>query len=348
MTWPETIMAELRKCTDCGLCLAACPTFAVSRAEGDSPRGRTHLITTLLAGGSADQTASAHLSSCIECAACHSPCPTGVKFATARRTHRVATDRLDRSAFERRVAQLADAIARDPGAGLTVRAVRSLLADTNRDSAWHGPLDGGVLALTGTMLRLAAPKMVDRLEATLAACVPDLIHDPQLSSALDRASGLLLDVGLSAEHDRAVACIDEVIAARRYERLTIAVFDVLATRLAREALPPQLRVVPAPTAFATTLPGRSPLESAVRAYFGDDPAVAEFSAGSDLDIPAEARAASAPVLLTSGALAAVHDCVEAKRRWLRGRPLITPDSRDLVRLPDSRHVADLMSYGGSP
>ena len=32
--------AVLRRCTHCGFCLPACPTYAVLRDERDSPRGR--------------------------------------------------------------------------------------------------------------------------------------------------------------------------------------------------------------------------------------------------------------------------------------------------------------------
>src|SRR5436190_9600292 len=71
MTPIDVITGELRKCTDCGLCLAACPTFTTSRTEGDSPRGRIHLIASLLASGTASPVAVAHLSNCIECSACH-------------------------------------------------------------------------------------------------------------------------------------------------------------------------------------------------------------------------------------------------------------------------------------
>ena len=92
MNWTDTVVGELRKCTDCGLCLAACPTFAETRDEGDSPRGRLHLIASLLDGAAADPVASAHLAGCIECSACHEPCPTGVDFVLARRTQRTATE----------------------------------------------------------------------------------------------------------------------------------------------------------------------------------------------------------------------------------------------------------------
>jgi NAD-dependent dihydropyrimidine dehydrogenase PreA subunit len=345
MTWIDTVAGELRKCTDCGLCLAACPTFAASRAEGDSPRGRIHLIASLLAGESVDPVASTHLSGCIECSACYTPCPTGVRFAAARQAHRVATDSLDRQAFERRVAELADVIARDPGADLTVRSVRALLAETGPDPARCGPLDGGVLALTGTMLRFAAPNVVDRLEAALAERIPALVQDPPLASALDRASGLLRDVGLSTEHNRAVAQVAEVIADRRYKRLTVAVFDLLSLRLAGEAVSPQVRIVPAPTVLPLTFAIPMAPDSALCVGFDDAVGGAEVVARPG-DVPREIRPASAPVLLAASALTAVHELVEAKRAWLQGRPLVTPDSRDLVRFPGSRHMADLMASGG--
>jgi hypothetical protein len=238
--------------------------------------------------------------------------------------------------------RLADLIALDPGADITVRAVQSLLldADFEQDSPWQGPVDGGVLALTGTMLRLAAPDIADRLDATLNELFPGLVHDPRLSSALDRASGLLKDVGLVAEHDQAVAQVDKIVANRRYEQITVAVFDLLNLRLAREALPPQVRVVAAPTAFARSL-SFSHRGSAVRAGFHDP-----FRESEPDDIPVEFHPASAPVLLSPGALTAVRRCVGAKHKWLGGRLLITADSRDLVRFPSARHIAGLLAPGG--
>ncbi|WP_154676372.1 (Fe-S)-binding protein [Amycolatopsis benzoatilytica] len=61
VTWEDTVESELRKCTDCGLCLSSCPTFAVTRAEGDSPRGRVHLLDLALGGAQPDETWANHL-----------------------------------------------------------------------------------------------------------------------------------------------------------------------------------------------------------------------------------------------------------------------------------------------
>jgi len=346
MTWVDIVHDELRKCTNCGLCLAACPTFAASRDEGDSPRGRVHLIASMLAGSHADPASSAHLSGCIECAACHPPCPTGVRFAVARRAHRSATESLDRSGFERRASKLADLIAHDPGADLTVRGVRELLDNTDSRPIQRGPRIGGVLALPGPLLRLAAPDVVIRLNAALAERTQVLVQDSDLSSALDRANGLLRDVGLTAEHDQAVGRIGEIVAARGYQRLTVAVFDLLAHRLTEEALPPALRVVPAPDAFPEALEATSPPDSAVWGGTADEaiPAPKLFDGRSQ--VPADLQAATAPVLLAAAALVALWERIEAKRAWLRDHPLITPDARDLVRFPGARHLADLMASGG--
>jgi glycolate oxidase iron-sulfur subunit len=75
---------ELRElasdCVHCVFCLPACPTYQLWGEEMDSPRGRIHLITQLLDGAQASETAAAHFDRCLGCMACVPACPSGVRY----------------------------------------------------------------------------------------------------------------------------------------------------------------------------------------------------------------------------------------------------------------------------
>jgi glycolate oxidase iron-sulfur subunit len=67
-------------CVHCGFCLPACPTYQLWGEEMDSPRGRIHLISQLLDGAIASETAAVHLDRCLGCMACVPACPSGVRY----------------------------------------------------------------------------------------------------------------------------------------------------------------------------------------------------------------------------------------------------------------------------
>ena len=74
-------LKDTDRCVMCGLCLPHCPTYALSRNEGDSPRGRISLMQALASGHlEADARISAHLEGCLGCRACEAMCPSGVPF----------------------------------------------------------------------------------------------------------------------------------------------------------------------------------------------------------------------------------------------------------------------------
>ncbi len=68
-------------CVHCGLCLEACPTYILTRAEMDSPRGRIYQMKALAEGTlDADPDVVRHLDLCLGCRGCETACPSGVHY----------------------------------------------------------------------------------------------------------------------------------------------------------------------------------------------------------------------------------------------------------------------------
>jgi len=72
---------DLSKCTRCGLCEQACPTYRELREEPDSPRGRVFLMKQVADGvADIDEDLAEHLYLCLGCRACETACPSGVPY----------------------------------------------------------------------------------------------------------------------------------------------------------------------------------------------------------------------------------------------------------------------------
>src|SRR6266852_2703517 len=68
-------------CVHCGLCLGACPTYVLTRAEMDSPRGRIYLMKSLAEGKlELDDDVTRHPDLCLGCRGCETACPSGVHY----------------------------------------------------------------------------------------------------------------------------------------------------------------------------------------------------------------------------------------------------------------------------
>jgi glycolate oxidase iron-sulfur subunit len=68
-------------CVHCGFCLPACPTYALTGEEMNSPRGRIYQMK-LIGEGEAplDAAAVGHFDNCLGCMACVTACPSGVQY----------------------------------------------------------------------------------------------------------------------------------------------------------------------------------------------------------------------------------------------------------------------------
>src|SRR5579859_5355125 len=74
-------LADADKCVKCALCLPHCPTYRVSKDEGESPRGRIALMQGMASGAlEVTPRLAAHLDHCLACRACEAVCPAEVPY----------------------------------------------------------------------------------------------------------------------------------------------------------------------------------------------------------------------------------------------------------------------------
>jgi glycolate oxidase iron-sulfur subunit len=73
----------LNNCIHCGLCLATCPTYALTGIERSSPRGRIRLIKAVANGTlSITKEFAYEMNFCLDCQACETACPAGIKYGS--------------------------------------------------------------------------------------------------------------------------------------------------------------------------------------------------------------------------------------------------------------------------
>lgn len=72
----------VQQCMHCGLCLPTCPTYAATKVERHSPRGRISLMRAIADGRlEMSKTFAEEMYFCLGCLACMTACPAGVNYA---------------------------------------------------------------------------------------------------------------------------------------------------------------------------------------------------------------------------------------------------------------------------
>ena len=89
MSLAEIDYSMLQQCMHCGLCLPTCPTYADTKLERNSPRGRISLMRAI-ADKDMDLTQAfgEEMYFCLGCLACSTACPAGVNYAELFETAR--------------------------------------------------------------------------------------------------------------------------------------------------------------------------------------------------------------------------------------------------------------------
>lgn len=83
----------LSQCIHCGMCLAVCPTYDMTKNERSSPRGRIRLIKSVARGElEITPTFAEEMNFCLDCQACETACPAGVKYGSMVEAARVEVD----------------------------------------------------------------------------------------------------------------------------------------------------------------------------------------------------------------------------------------------------------------
>ena len=73
--------ANMQACIRCGLCLQVCPTYLISMAEEEGPRGRVAMARALVEGHlELTPDLVEHENNCLLCEACTRVCPAGVRM----------------------------------------------------------------------------------------------------------------------------------------------------------------------------------------------------------------------------------------------------------------------------
>ncbi|MCX7612082.1 MAG: (Fe-S)-binding protein [Ignavibacterium sp.] len=84
----------LQQCMHCGLCLATCPTYDLTKFERSSPRGRIYMIKSVARGQmEINETFAEEMNFCLDCQACETACPAGVKYGRMVETARIVVEK---------------------------------------------------------------------------------------------------------------------------------------------------------------------------------------------------------------------------------------------------------------
>jgi len=182
---------KLLHCVHCGFCLPACPTYSRLGDEGDSPRGRLHLMRAVVEDR-LDPGSGAfgyHLDRCLGCRACESVCPSGGEVGHLLEG---AREVLSRTRPRRVLDRLLPRIMATPALLSPVMAVTRVLRGTRLPAlaAGHLPSTGRLAQLRlglGMVAATATPKFPGKVRRRGISSSPGAAVDDTLGRGASAA-----------------------------------------------------------------------------------------------------------------------------------------------------------------
>ena len=211
----------LQQCMHCGMCLPTCPTYAETKVERNSPRGRIALMRAIADGDlEATKAFADEMYFCLGCLACETACPAGVDYTQLFELARAEAEASPAEQSPRRKFTrwlLLDFLFRKQG---RLRMAGSLLRFYQRSGLQTLVRKSGLLPKSWRALEAKAPRIEDNFShqligelepaqgelryrvGLLTGCVQDLIY-----SGVNRdTADVLRAAGCEVVTPRAQAC----------------------------------------------------------------------------------------------------------------------------------------------
>lgn len=187
----------LRRCTHCGFCLSACPTYQILGDELDSPRGRIYQMKQLLEGVEPTYVTQQHLDRCLTCHACETVCPSGVKYgALVDIGRQVIAERVRRPWRERLLREVLRRLMGSPLFGTLYRVGR-----------WLRPVMPAALRAKIAVARDAGPLPQGRDHHARQVLMLSNCVQPAMMPSIDAATIRVLDaIGVGARYASGSGC----------------------------------------------------------------------------------------------------------------------------------------------
>lgn len=187
----------LRRCTHCGFCLSACPTYQILGDELDSPRGRIYQMKQLLEGVEPTYVTQQHLDRCLTCHACETVCPSGVKYgALVDIGRQVIAERVRRPWRERLLREVLRRLMGSPLFGTLYRVGR-----------WLRPVMPAALRAKIAVARDAGPLPQGRDRHARQVLMLSNCVQPAMMPSIDAATIRVLDaIGVGARYASGSGC----------------------------------------------------------------------------------------------------------------------------------------------